>query len=150
MKNYKMICLHCGHVFDEEEIVAKYYDKATGTYDREECPNCGSEDFEEAAHCDECDEWFLCDEVVGRLCDKCLKKHINEDTVFKYGDARKQGVELNGFLAYVFEPDEIEEILTEHFRSIWGERQTELINNYITDDPDDFGNWISNEREEDK
>ena len=148
MKNYKMICLHCGHVFDGEEIVAKYYDRATGTYDREECPNCGSEDFEEAAHCDECDEYFPCDEVIGHVCEKCLKKHINEDAVFKYGDARKQGVELNGFLAYVFEPDEIEHILTEHFKSLWKDPRTELVEDFCNDDIGDFSEWLTDESEE--
>ena len=149
MRNYKMICLHCGHVFDEKDIVEKYYDMATGTY-REECPNCGSEDFEEAAYCEVCNQWFPCDEVTGKVCDKCLKKNITVQNIFKYGRARKEKVELNGFLAYVYEPDEIEHILTEHFRSLWDERKTEFVNDYITDDPEDFSKWITDEREEDK
>lgn len=89
MRTY--ICLHCGHHFDGDEIVAKYYDRATGTYDREECPNCGSEDFEEAGHCIKCFEYFPLDNtngaeeyMVGSICIGCLKKSVNRANAMKY------------------------------------------------------------------
>ena len=87
----KYICLHCGHHFDGDEIVAKHYDRATGTWDAEECPNCGSEDFCEAGHCIKCDGYFPLDDdnkpenyMVGSICLDCLKKSVNRANAIQY------------------------------------------------------------------
>ena len=87
----KFICLHCGHHFEGGEIVAKHYDRATGTWDAEECPECGSEDFEEAGHCIKCDGYFPLDDsnnpenyMVGSICLDCLKKSVNRANAIQY------------------------------------------------------------------
>ena len=107
----KYICLHCGHHFDGDEIVAKHYDRATGTWDSEECPNCGSEYFEEAEKCDKCGEWHVADKVVNGMCEECLTKAATPQNAYEWGEQEKQGVELNGFIAWAFTADEIESIL---------------------------------------
>ena len=86
----KFICLHCGHHFDGDEIVAKNYESETGTHD-EYCPNCGSEDFEEAGHCIKCGGYFPLDDsnspenyMVGSICLDCLKKSVNRANAIQY------------------------------------------------------------------
>lgn len=89
MKTY--ICLQCTAHFDGDEIVAKHYDRATGTWDAEECPECGSEDFEEAGYCVICDDYYPIDNsngaenyMIGRICKKCLEKNATRDNAFRF------------------------------------------------------------------
>lgn len=70
------ICKDCGAVFEEPGIV--YDDPSpagvalpSGSYAYEECPDCGGDDFEEARHCDRCDEYYLGDKI---LCDSCMEE----------------------------------------------------------------------------
>ena len=95
----KFICLHCGHHFDGDEIVAKHYDRATGTWDSEECPNCGSEDFEEAGHCLKCGDYFPIDDLnspdnymVGSICRCCVENGMTLANAFAY--ALDRGIDI--------------------------------------------------------
>lgn len=130
----KYICIHCGHHF--EEIDRKHYDRAAGVWE-EYCPNCGSEDFEEAVHCIKCDEFVPEDNMVGSICKGCLEKRINDEEALAYGNDRKEAVELNGFLAYIFSASEIEYILKANIPKGYARR-------YITDDIYDFSEWEEN------
>ena len=69
------VCMHCGHEF--EEIDRKHYDNSTGVWE-EYCPNCGSEDFEEAAKCELCDEWHSAEKVVNGVCKNCIERGSND------------------------------------------------------------------------
>ena len=102
------ICMHCGHEF--EEIAAKNYDSASGTWE-EYCPNCGSEDFEEAEKCEKCGEWHSAEKVTNGMCENCLTKAATVSNAYACGDHDKQNVELNGFIAWAFRSDEIESVL---------------------------------------
>lgn len=142
------ICLHCGHHFDGDEIVAKHYDRATGTWDAEECPECGSEDFEEAGHCIKCDGYFPLDDsnnpenyMVGSICKDCVEKAQTFDNALKYGADRKTAVELNGFIAYAFSAAEIEEILA-NILEPENEHVPKDAANFCGDDVYDFSEWL--------
>lgn len=78
----KFICLECGHVFDEEDIVrwqesrgeywgAPCYETVTG------CPACRG-DYVETYRCSCCDEWIADDyvkiETGERFCNNCFMK----------------------------------------------------------------------------
>lgn len=102
------ICMHCGNTFDEPE---KQYDHGTGHWD-EECPNCGSEDFEEAAECSECGRVHAVDALIDGLCAECIEKKSDDIlTAYQYGESRTQTVELNGMLASAFTKEQIEDLL---------------------------------------
>ena len=148
MKQY--ICLHCGHAFDGDEIVAKYYDRATGCYDREECPNCSSEDFEEAAVCEDCGEVVSVDDIVGRLCRECVVKNESSENALAYGEDRKECVELNGFLAWMVREFGLDYYLKKVLENLTDAEKTRLVKEYCEDDIYDFSEWITDEREEDK
>ena len=141
------ICIHCGHHFDGREIDEKYYDYATGTYDREECPNCGSEDFEEADHCDECDEWFPVGTCTNGICESCMDKHASDyETVKRYGDSIREERKLNGLFAWVFNESEIDDILEKILME--SGKSSDYARRYATNDPDDFTLWLKRDEEE--
>lgn len=142
----KMICRQCGHVFDPNEVVYKYYDTDTGTYDREECPDCGSEDIEETERCVVCGNEHSPDSLEYGVCDDCIKKAISQETAFKYGSDRKVSVELNGYLAWAFD-GRIEDILKEHLQYLFDSKN--LPSEYCTDDKSDFAWWMVNENDAD-
>lgn len=68
-------CIHCGNSFDRAD--AKNYDPCTGLWE-EYCPNCGSEDFEEAEQCAICGEWHKVDYLENGVCDECIDKGIGD------------------------------------------------------------------------
>jgi hypothetical protein len=138
----KFICLHCGHHFDGDEIVAKHYDRATGTWDSEECPNCGSEDFEEAAQCPICKEWFSDDDMRYGVCESCIDSGVTKRNAFRYGSANSQELAINGFMAWVYSLDNIEHILEEHFKSESDEWQKRMATEYCHSDKYSFAEWM--------
>lgn len=137
------ICNDCGEVFENPR---EYYDHGTG-YHSLDCPHCGSDDIDEAERCAECDEWVIEKNLVNGLCPACIEKHaVDYETVKAYGAARKECIELNGFLTYAFSPDEIEEILDRELRNT-ETLKTIYAKDFATDDTDDFTKWF-NERSE--
>ena len=130
------ICLDCGNIFEEgkqitfqenmgEHFGEKVYKKITG------CPICGGE-YEESTPCSICGSEHLEEDLNGGLCDECIDKYKNDfDMCFKIGKNDDDKVELNCFLASVFEKDEIEEILFEELKK---------RNKYVTVDCEKFIN----------
>ena len=139
------ICLHCGHHF--ENPVKYQYNKSVRMYDEDAaCPNCGSEDFEQAGHCLKCGEDFSLDEMVGSVCKECVEKAQTFDNALKYGEVRKAAVELNGFIAYAFSASEINEILA-NILKLENEHGHKDAVNYCGDDLYDFSEWLEGEYE---
>lgn len=93
------ICLKCGEVFDEHNMgyhsewigESRYSSSNSGWYTTAGCPQCGTDEIEEAQDCMECTEYFaeselnhflaevqygrtLDDYEHVRLCDDCLAK----------------------------------------------------------------------------
>lgn len=131
-------CLHCGHEF--EDIDRKHYDHGTGVWE-EYCPNCGSEDFEEAEQCELCGEWHVADKVHNGVCDDCLQKAETMGNVVAFGNTDKQEVELNGFLAWAFTPSEIEDILINELLKS-KDLANNYMHNYVMNDPYMFARHI--------
>lgn len=112
------ICLDCGNIFEEGEQITfqenmgehfgeKVYKKITG------CPICGGE-YEESTPCSICGSEHLEEELSGGVCDECIDEYkYNIDMCYKIGSNDTDKVELNCFLASMFDKGEIEEILFE-------------------------------------
>lgn len=130
------ICLHCGYHFGEPK---RDYDRGTGHYD-EECPNCGSEDFEEAGHCIKCDEDFPLDDMIGSICKGCVSKAMTRDNAYRYGNDRKTAVEVNGFVAYSWKPQDVTDEL---FHSC----TLDDAIRFCSDDIYDFSEWLEGQDE---
>jgi hypothetical protein len=130
------ICLECGHIFEEGE-------QKTWKENRGECfgvscfqylsgcPKCGGE-YEESTPCSICGSEQLEEDLNGGLCDECIDKYKNDiHMCFNVGKNDDDDVELNCFLASMFEKREIEEILFEELKK---------RNKYVTVDCEKFIN----------
>ncbi len=140
------ICMRCGNHF--EEIDRKHYDNSTGVWE-EYCPNCGSEDFEEARHCIKCDEWFPIDDtnkpdnyMIGSICKDCLTKRMTVDNAFRYGNARKVVPEegLNSFIYHSWSRYNAENELVKSCTP-------EDARRFISDDLYDFSEWLEGQND---
>ena len=139
------ICLHCGLQFDDPVLTHNggYYEEPWY-----ECPYCGSDAFEEAEQCEECDEWFPVGTCANGICESCMEKHASDfDIVKRYGDSLKEERKINGFFSWIFTDDEIDEILEREARSSLFIQ--EYMKKYATQDPDDFTMWLKKEDKKD-
>lgn len=66
------ICDDCREEFKTPAVIS-HRESHGEDYGRQVCPHCGSEDFTEARACVCCQEYFLPDDLTGRLlCKQCL------------------------------------------------------------------------------
>ena len=135
------MCIHCGHEFDEPH---KEYDKGTGRYDYD-CPNCCSDDIEEAEACSECGAIKSKDSLINGICAGCIKEAAEDMRLaYQYGAARTSVIELNGVLARAFTRVQIEAIL-ENWLMVNGDFGKECFQ-FATDDEGDFAEWLKEEQ----
>ena len=100
------ICIHCGHHFEEPSN--RYNKRWSDSDDSEQyCPNCGSEDFEEAEHCELCDAWKPVDDVINGCCRGCLEEHATKENAFLLGAEYKENG-INGLIAYAWDTFDME------------------------------------------
>lgn len=138
------VCLHCGHEFSWEEL-KRTYDRGTGHYD-DECPNCGSEDIEEAESCVECGAVKSKDSLINGICAGCIKEAADDMRLaYQYGAERTSVIELNGVLARAFTRVQIEAIL-ENWLMVNGDFGKECFQ-FATDDEGDFAEWLKEEND---
>lgn len=137
------ICMDCHYRFDTPTVMHEggYPEEQT-----EHCPNCRSMDFEEISECTECGNEFLEENLNHGLCEECVKNAATPDNAIAYGKARQIGVEINGFLGWVYPADEIERILLQHFLSESDTWQKRMVKEYCNDDVYDFGEWLTEEK----
>lgn len=152
------ICLNCGNVFEDGEQIT--FQENRGEYfgvpcskKISGCPKCGGE-YEESTPCDICGSEHLEEDLNGGLCDECIDKYKHDvDMCYKIGAGDTEAIELNCFLASMFDKEEIEEIL---FREL-KEREKyikEFVRNdcekFINSDRSWFGERILEELEKEK
>ena len=163
----KFICLHCGRVFDEPHN--RYNRRWSDSDDSEQyCPNCGSEDFEEASQCSICGSWHSYDALKGGVCEDCLNKHSTIENAIAWGEDEREYTEnwltynsvhpsngnrpiaINSFFAYVYTESEINEILAKNFEEVskqFPNKAQEYATNFITDDPGAFAEWFDRRKD---
>jgi DNA-directed RNA polymerase subunit RPC12/RpoP len=138
------ICLHCGHEFEEPH---NRYNKRWSDSDDSEpcCPNCGSEDIEEALICEECGAVKSADEIVNGMCADCISIAAEDmRQAYEYGADRTEVIELNGVLAMAFSKVQIEAILTNYLMNN-GDFAAEC-KKFALDDKFDFTDWLAERR----
>lgn len=109
----KYICDDCGSVLDEDDLrTERSYvsDYMGGCYEDYSVCHCGGS-VSEASTCDICGEYFHDDDLYSGVCEDCLKDEMTVDNAIKAGADAKLEVEINGFLASCFTPEQIEELL---------------------------------------
>lgn len=98
-------CRKCGKLIESEEDLWL-----------EDCPECGGS-MDYAFKCELCGEYHCNSEEYNceGVCAECVEDEINVENALEYGsqEAETESVSINGFLAFYFSEDEINEILTE-------------------------------------
>lgn len=94
----KFICEKCGEVFSEcgTHEQSHPYGMGSATEYLPCCPNCESEDFEEAVKCKICGEWHIEGEFDD-VCDNCAKDIMKRfyDLVLENFDENERDVIAN-------------------------------------------------------
>lgn len=109
-------CLKCGHIFEEGEQANWYehggeYWGAPFLVNMVGCPICRGE-YQKTTPCEICGSEHLEHELSNGVCDECIDEYKNDiDMCFKIGSTDTEEVELNCFLASLFDKQEIEQIL---------------------------------------
>ena len=103
-----MICLDCGHIFDEGEafVEREYHNEIPGGYyeDFLSCPVCGSPDFQKADHCEKCGGSFLYGNLRGgHYCKECLEEAMTDENMRAF---LLEPDMLDSFAEWLFEKEE--------------------------------------------
>lgn len=114
-------CLECGNIFEEGEQAhwsesrGEYWGTPCSEY-MSGCPLCNGE-YEETTPCEICGSEHLEEELNGGVCDECIERYQHDiDMCLKIGSNDTDKVELNCFLASMFNKEKIEEILFREFK----------------------------------
>lgn len=120
----KYFCADCQHVFDDydaERHVCREYNDGVCIDELvfDACPNCGSEDLCEAVECAICGEWYADGELIGDVCEECLKAATTPENIWKYskqeGEKKKIVLSVPDVVADFFERGEIVAMIRKAF-----------------------------------
>lgn len=142
-------CLNCGHIFEEGEqkefrdFLGEYcgrpvYETTSG------CPHCGGS-YEKTVPCEICGSEHLDEELCGGVCEECFDEHKNDFEVckkFADDDCDTEFIEINAFLASVFDAADIEQILMDFLRNKMPDVD---CRNFINNDKSWFGEKLVKE-----
>ena len=118
-------CRHCGAVHDEHSAVWREYMDRFGNWESREdgiyanwlCPDCGSDDVEEAYKCACCGEWCFDDVMVDDICFDCYEEGKTVDNVIEY--TKREG-QINDLAERLFGTDGVEAILAGAIEELCG------------------------------
>ena len=146
----KYFCATCKHVFDEDDAerhVCREYDDR-GCVDVVEyyaCPNCGSEDLREAVECAICGEWYANDELIGDVCEECLKAATTPENIWRYskqeGEMKRIVLSVPDVVADYFERREIVAMIRKAFCEL---KDDARIAEYCMLDKESFAEFCAN------
>lgn len=142
---FAMKCDNCGTVFYENDFVLESVGDGRVIT---RCPNCGSEDFEDGAICNLCGEFVNFD--YNGICKDCLMDEASDiQQTIEYGksDGDNGDVTINGLFAYVYSPEEINDILMADFLRLPEEKQKEFTRRYVCNDEYCFADWLKEKEE---
>jgi hypothetical protein len=142
-------CLDYGHIFEEGEQAVWKEDcgEFWGSPCSETlcgCPVCHGY-FEETKKCLICGCEHLEDELNYGICDECIDNHkYNVDMCFKLGATEAEELKLNSFLTFMFNVEEIEEILLRELKQAM-QYTTLDCENFINSDRNWFAEKLAGE-----
>ena len=148
------ICEECRHIYTEEQakkVTDNYYDQDGNLVDsntRLHCPTCDTF-LLEAKKCPACDRVYITED--DEICEDCLNEAQTVGTCLQIGETEYQpmAVNINGFLAFVYDKDEIERCILNDFEKLPKDTQLEYINRYLNEDRSFLADWLKEKREKD-
>ena len=141
------ICEHCGKLVGEEDVsfvieqTFSPFDSNYKRYLKENC-ECGGF-FEEAKKCFGCGTWIT---EEHDLCEDCINKYKNIDTMLEIGSDWEEQVELNGFLLSFYSKEDIEQILIDSLRNEEDHKLRRAIERYYEADKINFEEYEKDKR----
>lgn len=117
----KYQCHECDRQFDEPDIIKETHGMTDGSYEKIGiCPYCKGF-YEEMYQCRICCQHFTDDELSGGVCDECIYEHSTDiNLCYKLGaeENAEQNIKINGFIASVFDEEQINEILWNRIKEL--------------------------------
>lgn len=144
-----LICTNCGKTFEENDLPQKLrYDELGKSYLVDDyCPCCQKGQLVEANTCPVCGKVFD-NETLEGVCNDCLIENETVDVALKMGDANREPVEINGFIASALSADRICHILEKAVREMIEDRDDAVIE-YLRDALPYFSEWVEKHANED-
>ena len=129
-------CLDCGMEFEAPSIWTEPHGEEVSG-----CPTCGGA-YEKLKECEACMRLCLKEELHNGLCESCIMEYEYDlPKCLEIGEKNKEEIKINGFLAYFFSENEIEEILKKEL-----EETAKIIkincSEYIENDIDEFAKLL--------
>lgn len=130
------ICENCGKTYHDEDIVDEF----------EYGCECGGQ-LVEAKKCEKCTNYT---HHLRKLCMECVLEEKNIDTMLEIGEKLPEKISINSFLAFCFEPKEINRILTEHLKNCDDEFLQKNIQEFYEMDEFDFMRFVEEKWKKEK
>lgn len=95
--------------------------------------------------CPICEREFPEEDMTYPVCDECIARASSITTALKYGEERKQKVEINSLYAKVLTPEQIDEALKSavvDMRTHYIGFFLKALHDFINDDTRDFAEWL--------
>lgn len=132
-----LVCEMCGKVVGSDDL--NYVTEMHGERHRDTRCKCGGY-FIPATKCRVCGEWFDNTELHG-VCEGCLDEHYTVGMALAIGDANREDVEINSFIASILNPDRINHILEKYVEEHYTDGCRE-VKDYLDADKSCFSEWV--------
>lgn len=108
------------------------------------CPNNPTlaDDDPIMKRCPICEREFDEEEMDNDVCDECLQKNNTYENALKWGASDKTAVTINGYLAWQFSVEAIEEILKHELDEALALGVLSDYSNYNMGAKSDFADWL--------
>lgn len=138
-----LVCNKCGKLRESSEL--GYAIESHGERHLDiEC-SCGG-DFIPARQCKICGRWFDDTDLNG-VCEVCLEEHETVGVALEIGDANRENVEINSFIASILNPDRINHILEKWVEEHYTDHSDAVIA-YLESDMSAFAEFLEDKYKE--
>ena len=132
-----LVCNKCGKLRESSEL--GYAVESHGERHLDTNCSCGG-DFIPATQCKICGKWFDDTDLNG-VCEVCLEEHETVGVALEIGDANRENVEINSFIASILNPDRINHILEKYVEEHYTDGCRE-VRDSLDADKSCFSEWV--------
>lgn len=145
-------CSHCHEIFDSDDLKLDYTEGGYRGEPHYSCPYCGDDQWDYVEQCTRCGKYYSMDSMDcqihgtsgSMMCEDCIDEVADVRTVVDFGSSENQLVEvdeINGLFAFVYSPEEINDILLACFTQLPEHLQKKWTKEYIQQDLNEFADW---------
>ena len=145
-------CNKCKEIFDSDDLKLDYTEGGYRGEPHYSCPYCGDDQWDYEEQCTRCGKYYSMDSMDcqihgtsgSMMCEDCIDEVADVRTVVDFGSSENQLVEvdeINGLFAFVYSPEEINDILLACFTQLPEHLQKKWTKEYIQQDLNEFADW---------